>query len=285
MIAAKPGNVLVEWDYKSCHVVTLGFLAEDSNYLRCARIDMHSLVTGHKLGLWNLPIILRDESDSQLKTRCKWLKANPEWKHIRDARMKHALLGIGNGLRAKGLFEKHMEDFSGQKEAAEFLAVAEALFPKVFEWQKRVQKQAHEQQFLKTQYGHIRRFYEVFRWDTNKGGWGHGDQAEEAISYWLSNIAFGYIREHMLLLHRAGLDSKYGLCNNVHDSLIFHFPESMLSEHVAEIYPILVAPSKVLFHPTIAPEGLSIDADANWGYNWSELHELEVGNVQTLATA
>lgn len=595
MIAAKPGNVLVEWDYKSCHVVTLGFLAEDSNYLRCARIDMHSLVTGHKLGLWNLPVILRDESDAQLKARCKWLKANPEWKHIRDARMKHCiaegelvltdqglvpiqnitlahrlwdgiefvshaglidqgvqevmtyegltatpdhevftedgrtislwqaasslarlhatgiagspvrtcyrdlieaeakkwlhraslpmhqvwkeevdrqvesharrqqrlsvmladeieapkstraqvrrhhrsmqqeaqpelqglrrswdrmpihlsgticemdrgesasrelhwdrdrpqgqqwplrawelashqsawpdeeyasesvddvsrpanlglrvrqplwpivdgsfgaaradwradyrerqgsfpkgheqgvegngsvarrarvydiadaglrhcftvsgklvhncLLGIGNGLKARGLFEKHMEDFSGQKEAAEFLAVAEALFPKVFEWQKKVQKQAHEQQFLKTQYGHIRRFYEVFRWDTKKGGWGHGDQAEEAISYWLSNIAFGYIREHMLALHHVGLDAKYGLCNNVHDSLIFMFPESMVEEHVKEIYPMLVAPSKVLFHPTIAPNGLSIDAEANIGRNWSEMRELPI---------
>jgi hypothetical protein len=198
-----------------------------------------------------------------------------------------ARLGIGNGLRAKGLFEKHMEDFSGQKEAAEFLAVAEALFPKVFEWQKMVQKKAHEQTFLKTQYGHIRRFYEVFRWDYRKGGWGHGDQAEEAISYWLSNIAFGYIREHMLLLHHAGLDAKYGLCNNVHDSLIFHFPESMLAQHVAEIYPVLVSPSKVLFHPTIAPDGLSIDVDANVGKDWASMEEIslkEVSCAQTVTT-
>lgn len=273
MIAAKPGHVLAEWDYKSCHVLTLGFLAEDANYIRCARIDMHSLVTGHKLSLWDLPTILARESDDELRTRCRWLKSNPEWKHIRDARMKHAILGIGNGLRAKGLYEKYMEDFSGVKEAGQFLDVVESLFPRVFEWQKRMQRMAHEQGFLRTQFGHIRRFYEVYRWDYKKGQWGHGDQAEMAISYWLSNIAFGHIRESLKALHRAGLDSKYGLCNNVHDSLMFHFPESMLDDHVREVYPILIAPSKILKHPMIAPDGLYIDVELNVGHNWADMEE------------
>jgi hypothetical protein len=276
MIAAKEGYVLAEWDYKSCHVLTLGFLAEDANYIRCARIDMHSIVTGHKLGLWHALTLLRDYDDDAIRAKCKWLKSNPEWKHIRDARMKHAILGIGNGLKARGLYEKHMEDFSSQKEAQGFLDVAESLFPKVFEWHKRVQQLAHDQTWLKTQYGHMRRFYEVFVWNYKKAAYGHGDQAEEAISYWLSNIAFGYIREHMKALERLGLNEKYGLCNNVHDSLLFHFPASLLEEHVREVYPVLITPSKVLTHPTIAPEGLWIDAECNVGRDWSEMKEVSV---------
>ena len=48
MIAAPEGHLLVEWDYKSCHVLTLGFLAEDENYIRFAPAStMHSIVTGH----------------------------------------------------------------------------------------------------------------------------------------------------------------------------------------------------------------------------------------------
>ena len=283
MIAAKPGHILTEWDYKSCHVLTLGFLAEDANYIRCARIDMHSIVTGHKLGLWHALTLLRDHDDAYIKAQCKWLKSNPEWKHIRDARMKHAILGIGNGLKARGLYEKHMEDFSSQKEAQSFLDVAEELFPKVFEWHKKVQQQAHDQTWLKTQYGHMRRFYEVFVWNYKKAVYGHGDQAEEAISYWLSNIAFGYIREHMKLLERAGLNEKYGLCNNVHDSLMFHFPASLLDEHIAEVYPLLIRPSEVLRHPTIAPDGLWIDAECNVGADWSSMKEVSV-HATTLAT-
>ena len=283
MIAAEPGMILTEWDYKSCHVLTLGFLAKDANYIRCARIDMHSLATGHKVGVWDLPTLLATESDAELKARCRWLKSNPEWKHIRDARMKHAILGIGNGLKARGLYEKHMEDFSGVKEAQQFLDVVEELFPRVFEWHKTVQQRAHEQQFQRTQYGHIRRFYEVFRWDYKKAAYSHGDQAEEAISYHLSNIAFGYIREHAKLLERAGLNEKYGLCNNVHDSLVFHFPAVMVDEHVREVYPLLIRPSAVLSHPVICPQGLWIDAECNVGKNLAEMEEVSVRTKEATA--
>ena len=120
----------------------------------------------------------------------------------------------------------------------------------------------------------MRRFYEVFRWDYKKAAYSHGDQAEEAISYHLSNIAFGYIREHMKLLERAGLNEKYGLCDCIHDSLVFHFPAALLDEHVADVYPLLIQPSSVLRHPTICPEGLWIDAECNAGPDWSDMHEL-----------
>lgn len=275
MIAAKPGHILTEWDFKSCHVLTLGFLAEDLNYIRLARLDMHSFVTGHVLKLWDGPTILA-ESDDELRARFKWLKCNPKWKAIRDDQAKHAILGIGNGLKAKGLYDRYIEEFGDQKTAKKFMDVAEELFPKVFEWQKRVQKLAHEQQFLKSEFGHIRRFYEVFRWDNRKGDWGHGDQAEEAISFWLSNIAFGHIRESIKELHRLGLDEKYGMNDNIHDALEFHFPESMLEEHVYDIHPVLIAPSKVLRHPTIAPGGLHIDVEASKGLNWADMEQIDL---------
>jgi hypothetical protein len=274
MVAAKEGKILTEWDYKSCFVITLGFLAGDTNYVRLGRLDMHSFVTGHVLKLWDGPSIMH-ESDDELRARFKWLKANPKWKHVRDARVKHAILGIGNGLKAKGLFEKHMEDFGTIKEAQKMLDVAEFLFPKVFAWHKTIQQKAHEQTYLRTDFGHIRRFYEVWRWDHKKGCWGHGDQAEQAISFTLSNIAFGHIRENMKTLDRMGLAAKYGMCNNVHDSLMFHFPASMLEEHVAELYPVLSAPSKVLRDPVMAPDGLWIDVECNAGPNWADMKEVK----------
>lgn len=278
VVAAEPGHLLVEWDYKSCHIITLGYLAGDPAYMRCGRIDMHSLVTGHKLGLWDLPSLLRDSDDAELRRRCKWLKQNPEWRHIRDARMKHAILGIGNGLKKRGLYEKHMEDFSSEKEAGEFLAVAESLFPRVFQWHEGQKKRAHDYRLIRTDYGHQRRFYEVYRWDWKKQGWSHGDQAEEAVAYELANIAFGYIREHMKLLWESRAAQRWGLCNNVHDSLLFHVPEERLEEHCAEVYPVLVRPSEVLQGP-IAPEGLVIDAECKVGRNWSKMEEFTLKEV------
>ena len=275
MIAAEPGKLLAEWDFKSCHVLTLGYLANDPNYIRLARIDMHSIMTGHFLKLWRVQEIL-GESDKELKERCKWLKSNEKYKDMRDSKIKHAGLGIGNGLKANGLYERYMEFFSGVAEAKAILAAYEEVFPKVFEWQRWVQQRAHEQTFLQTEFGHLRHYYEVFRWDGRKSEWGHGDQGEEAISFWLSNIAFGHIREKMKELDRAGLVDRYGLCNNVHDSFLFEFRKELLAEHLERVRPILQSPSKVLVGPA-APEGLWIGVDCAIGRNWGEMKEVGAG--------
>jgi hypothetical protein len=165
---------------------------------------------------------------------------------------------------------------SGQSIADGVFQVAEALFPKIFIFQERQRKEAHEKQVLHTPFGYARRFYEVYRWDGKRGAWGHGDQAEEAVAYRLANIAFGHIREKLKELYRAGLDEKYGLFNNVHDSFVFHFPERMLEEHIAEVYPVLTTPSTVLKHPTICPDGLVIGVDASWGKDWGSMTEIDL---------
>jgi uracil-DNA glycosylase family 4 len=271
MVAAEPGMLLSEWDFKSCHVLTLGYLANDPNYIRLARIDMHSIMTGHFLKLWRVQEILK-ESDAELKERCKWLKSVEKYKDMRDSKIKHAGLGIGNGLKANGLYERYMEFFSGVAEAKAILGAYEEVFPKVFAWQKWVQQRAHDQTFLQTEFGHLRHYYEVFRWDGRKSEWGHGDQGEEAISFWLSNIAFGHIREKLKELERAGLAERYGLCDNIHDSVVFHFEESLLEEQLRLVRPILESPSKVLIGPA-APDGLWIGVDCAVGKNWAEMHE------------
>src|SRR5216684_2691659 len=102
---SQPGNILTEWDFKSCHIITLGFLAEDLNYMRLGRLDMHSFVAGHFLKLWNGFEIFK-ESDEELLARFKWLKSDPVRKRVRDDQAKHGILGIGNGLKAKGLYER-----------------------------------------------------------------------------------------------------------------------------------------------------------------------------------
>jgi len=306
MVAARPGHVLVEWDYKSCHVLTLGFLAEDDQWMRLARLDMHSFVAGHLLGLWDCAQIIH-ESDAELMARFKWLKSDPERKRVRDDQAKHGILGIGNGLQAKGLYDRYMESFPprpcpacngtgketgvrgprncreckgsrfqpGMKIAERVLEICRQIGPKVFAWQKRVQRLAHDQQYLRTEFGHQRRFYEVYRWDPRRNDWGHGDQAEEAIAYWLSNVAHAHMRETMKAIDRAGHAERYGLFNQIHDALLFHFPEDQLDQHVRDIYPIFAAPSQVLRNRT-APDGLVIDCEASWGHRWNDMHEIDL---------
>jgi hypothetical protein len=315
MICAEPGCILTEWDYKSFHVLTLGFLAEDPVWMRLARLDMHSFFAGHVLGLWDGPSILK-ESDEELLARFKWLKSNPEWKNKRDGQFKRCTLGIGNGLHAKGMFERYMEDFppqdckvcagsgrvqgvrglkncsnckgekfiSGLRVAQEIMSAIEKLAPRIFAYQRAERKAAHDagdRGYFSKAYGFARRFYEVYNFSK---GWHRnpddepppGDQSEEAVSFRHTNIAHCEVRARMKELSRLELDERYGMFNQIHDSLQFHFPEELLEQHIADVYPVLAAPSKVLKHPTICPEGLVIGVEGSWGKRWSAMEEIDV---------
>jgi DNA polymerase I-like protein with 3'-5' exonuclease and polymerase domains len=300
MICADEGHVLAEVDFKSCHVITLGLLAGDDNYTRLGRLDIHSAVAGHFLGHWNLNEIIK-ETDDELMQRFRWLKADPERKRVRDDQAKHGILGIGNGLRAKGLYERYMESFpsracptcsgggkvagvrgvkncpackgtarqSGLQIAEAVLATCESLFPRVFEYQELQRQEAHDQRKLTTPFGHMRRFYEVYRWDYRKNSWGHGDQAEEAVAYRLANTAHAHMREVMKDLHRKGLDKKYGLFNMVHDSIMLSYPEHLSADMVREVIPVMVAESKVM-------PGLWLGVEVSQGRRWNEMKEVVI---------
>lgn len=47
MIKAIPGHTIIEFDFKSFHVQTLAFEAADPDYLRLAKLDIHSYLAAH----------------------------------------------------------------------------------------------------------------------------------------------------------------------------------------------------------------------------------------------
>lgn len=275
MIAAPEGHVLAEADFKSYHVLTTGFCAEDESYMRMARLDMHSFVTGAFLKEWDAGKIL-SESDESLLERFAWLKSDPVRKRVRDKQAKPSILGIGFGMGYRRLYQENMEHYSGEKEAKKFHDLLHTLFPKVFAWQDQIRKEAHERQHLRSPFGHLRRFYEVYRWDHRKSTWAAGDQAEEAVAFLPANIAFGGMREAMKAQRERGLDEKYGLVNSIHDSFVYVVPKPLLEEFLVEVPALLTAPSKVLVHPVLAPRGLSVEVEVAVGENWSVMKEVKV---------
>lgn len=309
MICADAGKIITEVDFKSCHVITLGMLAGDANYTRLGRLDIHSFVAGHFLNLWDGGKIVH-ETDQELLVRFKWLKSDPERKRVRDDQAKHGILGIGNGLKAKGLYERYMESFpartcpecggaarvaglrglkqcpacggsgrqSGLVIAQEVLATCERLFPRVFEYQEAQRKEAHERQCLRTDFGHLRRFYEVYRWDGRKGVWGHGDQAEEAVAYRLANTAHAHMREVMKEVERRGYAEKYGMFDQVHDSLMFHHNAEMSEEIVQDVFPLMMAESAVM-------PGLWLGVEGAQGRRWSDMRDVDATRLLQAAEA
>jgi hypothetical protein len=76
-------------------------------------------------------------------------------------------------------------------------------------------------------------------------------------------------------LDRKGLASRYGLMNQIHDDLMFHFDERLLDEHIRDVAPIFRAPSKVL-NNAIAPDGLTVDVECSKGYNWRDMQPVDL---------
>jgi hypothetical protein len=280
VIAAPPGMIITKWDYRAFHVLTTGFEAECADWMRLARLDMHSFVAGEFLKVWKAEDIL-GESDEELLERFAWFKSDPRRKFVRDKQAKPADLGIGFGEGPRRVYLENMEYFDSEKQVKNFHAVLRNLFGKVFAWQERIQMKAHQDAKLVSRFGHIRRFYEVFRWDTKKNNWGHGDQAEEAIAFLPANHAHCHMREVKKEMARAGLDQKFGLMNEVHDSFWFCYPRELHAEHLAEVAPVLRAPSRVLHHPTLAPIGLWCDAEAGSGPNITDIVKDKLPNAGT----
>lgn len=274
MIRDPQGRLAVEWDFKSYHALTLGFLAESPDYMRMSRLDIHSFVAGHFIGSWDAFKII-GETDDELRARFKWFKSDPARKAVRDEKAKRSILGIGFGMGVQKLYDMNREHFESVAEAKRLRAILQDLFAPVFAWQDRIKRQAHDQQFLRNRFGMTRYFYEVMQPD-GKGGMKAGEQAEQAIAFLPASEAFGNMRETMKEMDRRGVLERWRLSDTVHDSLLFFVRPEDLAEHVREVYPLMTAPSKVLVHSTLAPGGLVIDCEASAGESWAGLRDLKI---------
>lgn len=266
MVAAKPGHIIMEFDYKSFHVQTLGFEAQDEVMMRMGRLDIHSFTTAGFLKL-AAPEKMIEMPDDELREFLKRVKK--DHKYVRDAQCKHALLGYNNGMGYNKLYFQYREFFSSKYEAKKVMEILDVLFPKSSAYRKSIVQKAHQQGYLISRHGYIRYFWEVFKWAN--GDWKHGDDHEAALCFFTQNDAHGELRDRILTLHEKGLAEKYGLLNTIHDSLIFEVPIDLVEECSYTVRAIMEAPSTVLIDPVVAPNGLSVEVDIQGGPTWADM--------------
>ena len=149
MIVAHPGHHMVEFDFKSFFIITMGFMAKDAAYIRMGRLDMHSFVTA-----WGLKLpgheLLASLPDDELRERLKWIKAHYEYE--RNAKFKHAALGYNNGLGPRKMFQTYREYFTAESECKRILDMMDSLFPIAAQFRKDICQLAHKQTYLMTPY-------------------------------------------------------------------------------------------------------------------------------------
>jgi hypothetical protein len=277
MQAAEPGHKIVNFDFKSFHVLTTGFEAESEQYMRLARLDMHSFIASeflHSMGDKSLKGAdqLFIMADAEMMEYLTWFKKDEKRKYIRDKQAKPTILGVGFGLGERKLFDMNREYFDGLRQVQEFRAILRRLFSEVFKWQDRIKQKAAEDKKLVGHFGAIRHFFDVQRWSRKDQKWIAGEQAEQAIAFLPASDAFGHMRWTLLNMRSKGYDERYQFINQIHDSVKCHCPDAFVDECRENVSREMTAPSPVLAHPKLCPGGLWVGVESQVGESNADLH-------------
>jgi hypothetical protein len=264
MVQAAPDHTLLSFDYKGFHALYLAHESGDKAFERLVRMDVHSYLTAHFLRLAHADEAL-SWPDAQLREYLRGVKA--EHKAVRNAKVKHALLGYNNGMGYRKLFAQYRDFFDKQADAKRLLELMDVLFPLATTFRRNIVEQAHEQGYLMSRFGCIRYFWEVKSWRGGPDPWSHGDDAEAAISFIQQNHAHCHLKDVMLRLAAAGWLERARFIMPIHDDLTFECPDSILDEARGGIYSEMVAPN--------ATSGLAVDVETKQGKQWNLMREVQ----------
>ncbi len=266
LVRARPGHVLLDFDYKSFHVMTLGFEAEDADYCRIARIDMHAFLTSYMVKQ-SVPF---DLPDDEMTERLRWIRKN--YKYIRDNQAKTAVLGYGFGLTDWGMFMRNRDHFAHRSDAKKVFDIFDALFPKTKQFRDDVRRLAHDKGYLVSKHGYIRHFWAVRQWQQGLG-WKPGPDSEAAISFLPSNDGFGHIKDSMVRLDDMGWLEKAQFINQEHDDLKFEPPLKYEEEARVVIKAEMEKASTILIN-SVAPGGLVVGVGVKRGLSWDKMEDV-----------
>lgn len=206
LIISPPKHRIVEFDYKSFHALTLGFEAECQDYMRLARMDVHTFMTSMMLfkrkvipapinlnvGDNDLLLALKDlRASHYIKVAGSWVKPSTSQvkaygtldgkgnvvaytsvpftiaQEVRDTQAKPAILGYGFGMQGNKLYETNKDSFRNAIEAQEVLALIDEAFPQLKVYRDNIAQLAHTQHYLVTRFGFARWFWDVFSFKYN----------------------------------------------------------------------------------------------------------------------
>lgn len=286
IIEAPSGYCFVEADKKSFHVATMGYCANDKEYIRFSQIDPHSI-----LGSYIDPSVLGGSislkwSDADIKSAAKEFKKRckahyeEDKEHNIDVRQflaKPTVLGNQLELGARKLQRQNRRFIKDIGEAERLQRIVSDLFPKVDVYKKQIKERAFLSRYLINEFGRIQWFYDVFnfQWSKKQNKWmkKDGDGARHPIAFRVQGTAFGMITEELLELERMGVCEEFNFLVTIHDSLMF-MPEVEKRDRLINILQdVMNRPCSKLVNQATGPEGLKVGVEIAVGTNWKAYDE------------
>ena len=184
------------------------------------------------------------------------------------------------------MFKLNPEAFIYQSVSQEVWETESSIWPILFKYQDTQRIKASTPPYcLVSRYGFVRFFYDVFRkqWDSKWGRWKDvpGEDSEKAVAFEPANDAFGHVRDTIIYLDtqrcpRTELTwaEKFGLVNNVHDSLEHNCPVEYTDECI-DLVGRLAQRRNLMLVDTAAPDGLWCGAEVEVGAPGEGMDSLE----------
>lgn len=291
IIEAPEGYEFLELDHKSFHVGTMGYIANDPEYLRFSQLDPHSIFCSRITTMFGITPISMTMEDGEILDRCKWIKkkfkelaeqTGKAWSDMRQSQAKPSVLGNQLGLGPRKLYWQNRRSIPSEDKAKEYQAELNSMFDKVKKCKDETKIIADKQQYLMNEFGYIQWFYDVLNrvFDKRHNRWVQkdGDEAREPIAFRVQGTAFGMIKDELFrILKRVrelDVPLKYRVFRmSVHDSLVFlqriEDRERLLPIYLEEMNK----PCRMLVNDATGPQGLKISVEWSYGRNLQNYHK------------
>lgn len=234
LIVAAPDCIFIEFDFSAIEAVLVGWFAGSADYIRLAKLGIHSYLASHVLGR---PADLK-WSDTDLKLYFREIKGSED-QHVKDVynsskRVTH-LSGYGGTPKKMHIAEP--EAFPTIKDAEKLQGIYFDLCPYIKKWHLSTQLQAEKDGFLRNPFNYVHRFGRIFSYKKERGEWvrEQGDDANKCLAFLPQSTAAGIIKEAMLRLYEDRFEEagQY-LRLQIHDSLVSEVPLE-IQDQVAQI--------------------------------------------------
>ena len=212
-----PGHLLVAADFKAIQAIIIGYLAEDNDFIKAAKLGVHAILASHVLcrqGIWPAPINLQ-ANEFEIATKIAELKLNFK-KAYDDAKTCTYSSSFGGTP-----FKMHMEfpeNFPKLKDAKDLQDLYFSTIGRgIRAWHTKILDEAQRKCYLESSFGQRHYFWNVFTYNTKSRKMEWGPDAKKALAFLPQAIERIVMTEAVKRLFKKGL-GKY-LRWIIHDGL------------------------------------------------------------------
>jgi uracil-DNA glycosylase family 4 len=318
-IVASPGCRLLEVDFRAIEAIKVGHRAQDPDYMRLAKLGVHSGMLSYVLGTPFDRTWLYDRPDDLRQLFAEYKK-----KHVfLYDQTKHYVHAKNYGLTLMGMLLQYPTLFPNLATAQKFERLFHEMAPKVTAWQRQTQERAHRDKYLggpgDHPYGTKLELWSVFTFKRltaaqyyrliaryQKAGLeppitiingeyfkvGPGEDAKRALAFYPQSIGAGDLDAVNLELFDPDSpyyigDAYYGrtpLRAPIHDSDLFEIPHRVWDRVLERICLVMQRP--LLNQPMPLDWGLgpflSNEISAKVGDDWQDMEDLQVPGFSSL---